>query len=400
MAPRQFEWKINKLNQFNKRMKIRSSFFLLVIMFAGIQMTIAQPIAVSGTVKDVKGIPVPAASIRVKNTNEGTRTDSLGNFNIKVRPNTDLIISAIGFTDTTLSVKDQTTISAVLSPKAKSLNEVVISGASQNSELPAPDQIAKDQIISNALSDYVKGADINYSITQSSGIFNPPAGATVSKGADGRIIAWHIATTEVLNTVNTGSLIPVFSHQEDTRGSRYLFDKSVKGMVVNQFDTIINNPAYLYNYDKIGGNLLLTQDNQNYIEVDKQQIKSFALKGDNAGYVFEHVRSVKDNNFFEVVLKGTKYAVYKLIKTKLIKANHQTNGYTESGNYYDEYKDERIYYFVDVKNNTARQFELKKKSIKEVFGVEKVKTDKYFSDHINEDINEDFIKNLTVYLNQ
>jgi hypothetical protein len=193
--------------------------------------------------------------------------------------------------------------------------------------------------------------------------------------------------------------MPVYHQPTETKGSRFLLENWSPGLVVNQFDTIIKNDSYSYNYDKITGDLLMTQDMKSQIEIDRSQVKSFALKTNESGYVFVHAPLIDNGDrYFQLLGKGDKYAAYKSIKTKLIKANGVSTGLTSVGNDYDEYVDEVVYYFVDLKNKTVKQFELKKKSIKEV-APEKDKTEKYFADHKKDDVDDRFVAGFVHYLN-
>ncbi len=194
-----------------------------------------------------------------------------------------------------------------------------------------------------------------------------------------------------------------FHAPEATIGSPYLFDKWVKGTVVTATDTVVANPGYRFNYNKMTGVLLVTQDQQTYIALDKGSFKAFTLS-DPLGnlHSFEVVRSVNPNSFVEVVTKGNKYAIYKLIKTKYKKADYRTDGLTESGDKENQYIDEFEYYVVNVsaKAAPAAKFSLKKKSIKEAFGAGGPNVDAYFAQHKDDDINEAFVKELGEYLNQ
>ena len=128
-------------------------------------------------------------------------------------------------------------------------------------------------------------------------------------------------------TIYAGGFLPVYHQPVETKGSRYLMSDWSGGLVVNQFDTIIRNPTYLFNYDKITGDLLMTQDKKTYIEVDRPQVKSFALQNNSGGYVFMHAPLIDNGDrYFQVLWQGDKYAAYKSIKTKLIKANGITTG--------------------------------------------------------------------------
>jgi len=67
---------------------------LLLVLVA--QLSFAQERAVSGTVSDNAGMPLPGVSVLVKGTKTGTQTDFDGKFSIKVSPSQILVFSYIG----------------------------------------------------------------------------------------------------------------------------------------------------------------------------------------------------------------------------------------------------------------------------------------------------------------
>ncbi|HLX91523.1 MAG TPA: hypothetical protein VKR32_07565, partial [Puia sp.] len=154
-----------------------------------------------------------------------------------------------------------------------------------------------------------------------------------------------------------------------------------------------------YNFDKVAGDLLMTQDRKTYIDIDRANVKSFALKGPNGGYVFERVPLLDPSTYFEVLGKGQRYAAYKAIKTKFVKANGQANGLTSVGNDYDEYVDQFDYFFIDLKTKEVRRFELKKKSIRDAVGDARDRADKYMADHKRDEIDDKFVNGLVNFLN-
>lgn len=188
-----------------------------------------------------------------------------------------------------------------------------------------------------------------------------------------------------------------------TVGSPYLFDKWVKGSVVNSNDSVVANPGLVFNYNKMTGALLVTQDRQTYIELDRGSYKAFTLI-EPSGIVhnFEWVPAVNQNMFVEAISKGGKYALYKLTKTSFKKADFHTDGLVETGDRDNQYIDEFEYYVLNPKNKTPQpvKLNLRKKAIKEVFGADAVKLEAYFSQHRDDDLNEDFIKGLVEFLNQ
>ena len=88
----------------------------------------------------------------------------------------------------------------------------------------------------------------------------------------------------------------------------------------------------------------------------KKEIGTFTLTDGKQEYTFEPVDIINPLQFFAVLAKNDKYALYKLIKTKFIKADYHTNGLSESGNTYDEYKDEADYYIVSIPEKKFHQF--------------------------------------------
>lgn len=194
--------------------------------------------------------------------------------------------------------------------------------------------------------------------------------------------------------------LPSVYNKEATHGSPFLISLYVQGLVVNQFDSIINKPDYLYNYDKVTGNLLLKRNNDKPIAVNKEQVNMFGLKLDQGGFIFMKVPTINANEFFQVILKGPKYSCFKLYKNIFVNANQKsTNGYTPDGENFDQYVDIVTYYIVDEKNNSFKVFELSKKSIKSVFSEHSDIINQFFRDHKHEDLTENFIAQLVDNLN-
>ena len=64
-------------------MKLKFNGFLVLLAVLIAQLTFAQERAVSGTVTDNAGMPLPGVSVLVKGTTTGTQTDFDGKFSIK-----------------------------------------------------------------------------------------------------------------------------------------------------------------------------------------------------------------------------------------------------------------------------------------------------------------------------
>lgn len=187
--------------------------------------------------------------------------------------------------------------------------------------------------------------------------------------------------------------------KEETRGSRFLLDKWVKGHVENNKGVVIDNEMYRYYYDKLSRKLLVTQDQKTIIELDNNDLVSFSLKDGNAEYLFMKVPALDRDKFYQQLVKGDKYTLYKLTKTRLEKADY-TNAILSSSKKYDEYIDEQEYYIRSEKTNTNQKVSLKKKSITGAFGKDNSRAETYMTEYLHDDINESFLKNLVTYLNQ
>ncbi len=143
----------------------------------------------------------------------------------------------------------------------------------------------------------------------------------------------------------------------------------------------------------------MLSDSTTAIELSSGDIAGFTLKDDSSEYHFERLRNSTDLNFYQPVYKNEKgYSLYKLLFTKLKKADYQTNGIIESGNKYDEYVDENKYFILSPKKELMK-IDFKKKSIEEKLENESLKVESFFTEHKKEKLNEEFVKNLLQFLN-
>jgi hypothetical protein len=368
----------------------------LLFYFGFLIICVTQAIAqttITGTVKDPKGMPIIGASVFPKDSKKGISTDTLGFFSIKTNPGGSLTISAVGYLDTTITINYQRSISIVLHQKTDLLTKVVVAPTDVHNT-SSSDNTTNQQTIANTLEDYASSEQMGAGVKNYSGngtASTPTGPHVVSSGG-------HIITTDNMGSVNYGGMVPVFHQPTETRGTRYLLGSWSSGLVVDQFDTVIKNPTCLFNFDKVTGDLMMTQDRQNYIDIDRGKVKSFALKSNESGFVFTRFPAIS-NDYLELLGQGPKYAAFKSIKTKLIKANGESNGLTAVGNDFDEFVDTYVYYIVELKSNTAKQIELKKKSIKDAVESDKDKIQKYFTDHKRDDVNDNFLRGLINYLN-
>lgn len=129
---------------------------------------------VSGVVVDQNNIPVPGANLLVEGTNEGAVTDFDGNFSLKtnVKPPFKLLVSSIGFSNTTVSVtSNNQKLKITLKEQQTQLDEIVISASRTPERLfESPvtvERFGLKEIKNTASADFydglenLKGVDIN-----------------------------------------------------------------------------------------------------------------------------------------------------------------------------------------------------------------------------------------------
>jgi hypothetical protein len=319
-----------------KKILATCTLFIVAIQFVNAQ----QRVNATGSVKDDKGNGVAYAFIRDWPSNYATYTDSVGDFKLTVIPNSSLLVKSTGYYDNTIAVTNNSDFKITLIP-------VVQSGGGS---LQAQNNASKQN-----------GNSSNQNFDFSGASFVKPKG--------------------------------------DTQGSTYFFDNWLHGYFIKLSDSIAQNPAYLYNYDKITGSLVITQDKTSSLEVDAGQYKSFTLF-DNSGnpYVFNKVPAIDNTHFAEVLSSGKKYSIYKTVKTYYKKADFSTNGVSSSGNNYDEYVDEFTYYVIKT-GGQPQKLLLKTKSIKAVFSDDADMVNKFITDHSDDDINDAYLAKLGDYLN-
>lgn len=113
----------------------RGSVVMTLLLFLGVVgMLSAQDRRITGKVSDAAGQPVPGASILVKGTNLGANTGASGDYSLTIKSNDAvLIVSAIGYKTTEVTVGVQTRVDVTLEEQASALNEVVVTGYTTDS---------------------------------------------------------------------------------------------------------------------------------------------------------------------------------------------------------------------------------------------------------------------------
>ena len=144
---------------------------LVVLLLLCQTYVFAQNISVTGKVTDSDNLPLPAVSIKVAGTTQGTSTDANGNFSISVPSNASLVFTYIGFTSQTIAVSGRTVINVSLASDSKLLEGVVVTamGITKDQKVLsyATQQIntdnfskAKELNVANSLSGRVAGLNL------------------------------------------------------------------------------------------------------------------------------------------------------------------------------------------------------------------------------------------------
>ena len=201
-----------------------------------------------------------------------------------------------------------------------------------------------------------------------------------------------------MHPLTSGYSINSFNTIENTHGRRYLFDEWVHGSVVSKGGKQINSDEFYFNFDKVNNNLLVTKDKKEIVEVNKESIQEIQFFDKDISYDLIKEQKITPFRFVEILVKNENVGVYKTINTRLDKANYTTNGLTESGNAYDEYVDAPTY-FICYKGE-FRPVTLKFRSMKKVLPEESAKVKQFYADHLNDEVDEAYLKNLANYLNQ
>jgi hypothetical protein len=326
------------------------SIILPALLFAT-QFLAAQTIKISGSIRNQQGNPLHYAFVQDKALKNGVYTDQQGSFELDVTAGAMLRVNCAGYNDTTIAVNNQTSFAIVLS-QAPGIIAKPIAGTDSHI----------NNIVENSFRDQVN-------------LNGPPLNVT------------------------QGTILPSFTVKEETRGSRYFANAWAHGFVVNSRDSLIQRPDFMFNYDKTGGALLLTQDGKSAIEINRDLVKSFTIYGpEGQQYVFENIPAISKNRYVEVVEAGPKYKIYKLISTEFVKSDYSTNGLSSSGNQYDEYVDKGIYYVVG-KDGVPHQVALKKKALKLAFNDEPAKLDQFMQANSG-DIDDNYLRDLGDYMNR
>lgn len=98
---------------------------------------------ITGKITDENGKPLQGASILVKGSNLGTKTDANGNFSIEAAPTAVLVISYIGYDNQEVRVGNRTNISIQLKATSAVAEEVIVVGYGSQKKSDVTGAVAK-----------------------------------------------------------------------------------------------------------------------------------------------------------------------------------------------------------------------------------------------------------------
>ena len=107
-------------------MKVKNYYVGFVLILFGISSALSQQKAISGTVSDPTGLPLPGATVLIKGTAMGTATDFDGNYAINANQGDILVFSFVGYTTKEVIIEASNTIDVTLSESTEALEEVVV----------------------------------------------------------------------------------------------------------------------------------------------------------------------------------------------------------------------------------------------------------------------------------
>lgn len=129
--------------------------WMVSLFFFVLQFTFAQERAITGTVKDEGGVPLPGVTVTIKGTTKGVATDFDGKYSIKAKVGDVLHFIALGMKSVDKSISASTSkIDVVMEEEAEQLDEVVVTayGTQNKSSIAGSVQTIKAEQLSKVQS--------------------------------------------------------------------------------------------------------------------------------------------------------------------------------------------------------------------------------------------------------
>lgn len=107
-------------------MKVKNYYVGFVLILFSISSALSQQKAISGTVSDPTGLPLPGATVLIKGTATGTATDFDGNYAINANQGDILVFSFVGYSTQEVTIGTSNTVNVTLTESTEALEEVVV----------------------------------------------------------------------------------------------------------------------------------------------------------------------------------------------------------------------------------------------------------------------------------
>lgn len=176
--------------------------------------------AVTGTVTDEAGLPVPGVNIYLEGTSVGTISDPEGNFTINVPEDgsTTIVFSFIGYSNKEVQITDQTNIEVSLEPDYVGLDEVIVVGygtAKKSDITGSLASVSSEQIeempvtnVNQALQGRAAGVDV---VNRSFGLNQSPqirirGNRSIAAGNDPLYVIDGVPIAGSINDINAGDI--------------------------------------------------------------------------------------------------------------------------------------------------------------------------------------------------
>lgn len=115
------------------QMKLKLNGILTLILVLIAQLTYAQDITATGTVKDQSGLPIPGVNVLVKGATSGTQTDFDGKFKIAAKQGEKLVFSFLGMKSIELSASSNMNVKMV--DDSVQLESVIVTGTAKGKNI-------------------------------------------------------------------------------------------------------------------------------------------------------------------------------------------------------------------------------------------------------------------------
>ena len=251
------------------RLFTRSILFFIVFLGLMAEPAAAQEpatsIAITGTIINEEGEPIPGATVLVKgNDRLGVATNSMGEYKLTVPSDATIVVTFLGYNDTTFEVTpDKSDYTTTLYQASQRVNDVVIVGYGElkKSDLTGSVSVIgersfHDQPVKN-VADVLQGRTAGVEVTTSSGM--PGAGArvrvrgttSINKSSDPLYVIDGIISSSGLDGINPQDIASM-QILKDASSTAVYGSRGANGVVLITTRTGEKGTSRIYFDSKIG----------------------------------------------------------------------------------------------------------------------------------------------------